>query len=322
MVVVIAILASITIVSYNGISKRAKDSAIQSNLSNGIQKLELFKLNDGSGVYPATLSAAGLNSFTNSGDTTYAYGVSSDYKSYCLAMSQGGRTYYITSTVMNPKTGICNGAVGVPGTGDVAVDGSSSTPATNYSVFNTTVPDPNLKVYNDGNGSLKTGNRFYTNETSGIKVTGLRIYNPVGPDTTSAYLSADVTAYAYTHNWTGVNINGATTFAQSPVATKTYSGTRTAGTWTDILFDSPVTIAPKNAASGPVDYVTLAVQYAGGTYYVFTSTLYQFDSINSTTRPNTYLTLTQNIGRSVNTMASSDGDSYYGIDILFTPVTP
>ena len=51
-VVVIAILAAITIVSYTGISGRANDTAVQSDLSNMAQKLQLYYTENG--VYPDT----------------------------------------------------------------------------------------------------------------------------------------------------------------------------------------------------------------------------------------------------------------------------
>jgi len=321
-VVVIAILAAITIVSYNGITKNARNSAIQSTLSQGIQKLELYKLNEGAGSYPATLSSAGLDSLATTGDTVYTYGVSLDSKSYCLALSQGGRTYYITSEIMNPKTGICNGAVGVAGTGDVAVDGTSSTPITSYNIFNSSAPgsgSPAPSVGTDGGGALKVGNRFYTTEPSGIKVTGLRIYNPAS--SSAPFLSAGITAYAYMLDWTGSTISGTTTFATSPVATKTFSGTRTAGTWTDISFSSPITLPAISNASGVADLITLAVQFAGGTYYVYAPSDPSIYT-QSTTRPKTYLSETPYVGRGVNTESSGAVDAHYGIDIIYTPVTP
>jgi len=317
-VVVIAILAAITIVSYNGISKNAKNSAIQSSLEQASKKIEMYKIEDPSGLYPASLSAAGLT-LASSGDTLYVYSVSSDNKLYCLGSSQGGRTYYVSSTTSSPKPGVCNTTTGVPGTGDVATDGANTAAAPSYSIFGSTPPGAGT-VQNDGNGSLKIGNRFYTTEPSGINVTGLRIYNPASSDST--FLSLGVTAYAYTHNWTGSTITSLTTFSQTPVATKTYSGTRTAGTFTDILFDNPITIAPKNTSSGPVDYITLAVQYAGGNHYIYFPGLNQFESVESSSRPNNFLSLTQNIGRGVNTMITAETDYYYGIDMIYTPVTP
>ena len=316
----IAILAAITIVSYNGITKRAKDAAIQNTLSQATQKLELAKLNDDAGVYPASMSAAGLDGFTSGSGTTYTYGVSSDGKTFCMAMSKDGRTYYITSAVLNPKTGICNGAVGVPGTGDVATDGSSSTPVVSYSIFNNSAPGTGQTIYTDGGGSLRLGNRFYTTENSGIKVTGLRIYNPSNADST--FLSLGVTAYAYTHNWTGSDVSSTATFSQTPAATKAFSGTRTAGTWTDIVFDNPVTISKITNASGPVDLITLAIQFAGGNHYVFISGTDQYNPIGSTTRPGTYLSETPYVGRGAISVSTTAVDAFYGIDIIYTPVTP
>lgn len=54
-VVVIAILAAITIVSYNGITAQANTSAAQSTASTLIKKAELYASAEGN--YPATLSA-------------------------------------------------------------------------------------------------------------------------------------------------------------------------------------------------------------------------------------------------------------------------
>jgi len=327
-VVVIAILAAITIIAYNGITKRANDSSIQSTLSQAAQKIEMYKTNNDGTLYPSTLTAAGLDNLTNTGGRTYAYSISSDSTQFCLALSQSGRTYYASNISLSPKTGICTAGVGVQGTGDVATDGSSSpTAQPTYSIFDGQVPF-SPKMYGDGGGSLKIGNRFYTTENSGIKVTGLRVYNPTVYDASSspsAALSPSITAWAYTHDWLGATINGGTTFAQSPVATKTYSGTRTAGTWTDIMFDSPITLAKINSAAGPADLITIAIQYAGGNNYVFATGLPgpdTLDSRQSTARPGTYLAEHWALGRGVITLNSGEVNSYYGIDIIYVPVTP
>ena len=330
-VVVIAILAAITIVAYNGITKRANDSSIQSTLSQAVQKIESYKINNDGTLYPPTLTAAGLENLTNTDGRTYAYSISSDSTQFCLALSQSGRTYYSSNISLSPKTGICTAGVGVPGSGDVAVDGSSTPTAppaaVTYSIFDGQVPFT-PKMYGDGGGSLKIGNRFYTTENSGINVTGLRVYNPTVYDASSSpssALSPTITAWAYTHDWVGSVINSGATFAQSPVATKTYSGTRTAGTWTDIMFDTPITLAKINSASGPADLITIAIQYAGGNNYVFATGLPGPDGLDgrqSTARPGTYLSEHYAIGRGVISLSSGEVNSHYGIDILYTPVMP
>ncbi len=50
-VVVIAILATITIVAYNGIQNRAHDTSIQSDLKNIANKFEMYR-HENEGVYP------------------------------------------------------------------------------------------------------------------------------------------------------------------------------------------------------------------------------------------------------------------------------
>jgi len=326
-VVVIAILASITIVSYNGVTKSAKNSAIQGILSQAVQKLELAKMNSATDTYPASLSDAGLD-LVSSGDTLYTYAPSSDSKLFCLASSRSGRTYYITSTIQTPKPGICNASVGVAGTGDVATDGASSggtatAPAVaTYSIFNGQTPSTTQLVYSDGGGSLKIGDRFYTTNTNGISIKGLRIYNPsAASGADSTFLSLNVTAYAYLNDWTGSNITRDTTFGSSPVATQSYSGTRTAGSWTDIMFSTPFTLPKISVASGTPDALTLAIQYAGGNHYVFvTPSPNNSAFMESTVQPGIYLAEGSGVGRGVNTLVNGSDNSYYGIDLIFSTI--
>jgi general secretion pathway protein G len=53
-IVVIAILAAITIVAYNGIQDRARATALQSDLTNAKKKLILYQVDEGQ--YPASMS--------------------------------------------------------------------------------------------------------------------------------------------------------------------------------------------------------------------------------------------------------------------------
>ncbi len=68
-VVVIAILAAITIVSYNGITNRANASAAASSAATVQKKAELYASDGPTGLYPANASAAVLTSAAPS--TTY-----------------------------------------------------------------------------------------------------------------------------------------------------------------------------------------------------------------------------------------------------------
>ena len=84
-IVVIAILAAITIVAYNGIQTRAQVSTIQSDLSAAAKKNELFKIDSATTSYPVNmteLQAAQLT-FSKSAYTWVLY--CTDATSYVLA---------------------------------------------------------------------------------------------------------------------------------------------------------------------------------------------------------------------------------------------
>lgn len=102
-VVVIAILAAITIVSFNGISKRATATSLQSDLRNSKSILEQGRVT--SGEYASTSS-----SLKPSNGTTFEYSVdnSAEAKSFCLTATSGSTSYYI-DTNSTPQQGACPG---------------------------------------------------------------------------------------------------------------------------------------------------------------------------------------------------------------------
>ena len=105
-IVVIAILAAISIVAYNGIQERARSSAASSAASQAAKKLALYQVDNGS--YPATgnLSSAGIS---NSNGTYYQYTGSGS--NYCLTASVSGTSYNISTTNQAPQAGACSGQV-------------------------------------------------------------------------------------------------------------------------------------------------------------------------------------------------------------------
>lgn len=109
-VVVIAILAAITIVAYNGIQNRAYDSSVQSDLANIAKQYEIYKNQTSADVYPH-------NALLNDGMAfkikinKNAYHASSSYQllnctsaampgsDYALlAVSKSGKRLYVSST--------------------------------------------------------------------------------------------------------------------------------------------------------------------------------------------------------------------------------
>ena len=102
-VVVIAILAAITIVSYNGISDRAAQTALQAEIRNATQKLSLYGV-DGTTEFPATLAEAGIKSDKN---TTYQYTTGSG--TFNLTASAGKYSYNTSNTDLTPMNGMYSG---------------------------------------------------------------------------------------------------------------------------------------------------------------------------------------------------------------------
>ena len=86
-VVVVAILAAITIVSYNGISRKATESAIKSDLNTAAKQLNIAKVESGS--YPSN-----TNGIKTSGGAEYAYSATDD--TFCLSATKGAIAFKIT----------------------------------------------------------------------------------------------------------------------------------------------------------------------------------------------------------------------------------
>ncbi len=121
-VVVIAILAAITIVAYNGIQNRAKDSASLSNAQQTGKKITAHALLN-SETLPEELADAGI---TNSGDLTYQYTRNTTVtpNTFCLTATSSGTSAHVagtTSSVKNAVPGPCAGHTGTAPT--VAADG-------------------------------------------------------------------------------------------------------------------------------------------------------------------------------------------------------
>jgi len=104
-IVIIAVLAAITIVAFNGIQARARASAVSAALNQASKKLELYSIDNGG--YPAALADAGV---TNANDITYQYTAgTAPSVTYCTTATQGTTSYYISDTTKTPTQGGCPG---------------------------------------------------------------------------------------------------------------------------------------------------------------------------------------------------------------------
>lgn len=105
-IVIIGILAAIIFLAYTGISQKAIDTSLQSDLKNASTILELDKSNDD--FYPSTSGSANNNKGLKASSDTilnYAYNIADN--SYCLTATKNGRSYYINSADRTPKQGSC-----------------------------------------------------------------------------------------------------------------------------------------------------------------------------------------------------------------------
>jgi prepilin-type N-terminal cleavage/methylation domain-containing protein len=115
-IVVIAILAAITIVAYNGIQQKATAASLTSDLDNASKLLKLYQV-DNSG-YPLTndcSASPAANSIclkSSSGTTYTAFQTSnaSNPQTFCLTALNKGVNYRITSDG-TPESGTCSGVL-------------------------------------------------------------------------------------------------------------------------------------------------------------------------------------------------------------------
>jgi len=151
-IVVIAILAAISIVAYNGIQQRARASEANSALAQAKKKLELYKVDNGSYPTSGNLASAGIAST----DVDYQY--TSNGTTYCITGTAGNVSYKASDST-NPTQGGCSGH----GQGGVAaVTNLSTNPSAESS----------LSSYSGPNGStLALSTARAKNGSSSILVT-------------------------------------------------------------------------------------------------------------------------------------------------------
>ena len=112
-VVVIAILAAITIVAFNGVQNRAKASAVQQSLAQAQKKVALWKAANND-LLPNTLTDAD-STLTAS---TWTYQRYDQNTQYCVSNSVGGISYYSLSTQSGQYfSGVCSDPATIDGAG-------------------------------------------------------------------------------------------------------------------------------------------------------------------------------------------------------------
>lgn len=102
-IVVIAILATVTIIGYNGVSQQARASAVQSDLAQAVRKIELAKVEGGLGLYPTDLPGG----ITSSAGSTFVYSYDPTLNRFCVTTSIGDTAYYASTSDKSPREGRC-----------------------------------------------------------------------------------------------------------------------------------------------------------------------------------------------------------------------
>lgn len=102
-IVVIGILAAITIVSYTGISQKAKEVSLQSDLDNSAKLIKLFQVTEPSGNYPTANNCPSPGAteicLKASGTNTYSYSPlnASNPKTFTLDATNSTTKYRVTN---------------------------------------------------------------------------------------------------------------------------------------------------------------------------------------------------------------------------------
>jgi len=182
-VVVIAILAAITIVAYNGIRDRADESAAKTELSQAATKLASNKVLDG-GLYAADWATAQSQGVNFSSGTTVGY--FSNTTSYCLQVAKNGKNYFITSSNITAQAGDCG------------VDGAVLWMSMNGSANDAILTTRGISV--DGT-ALTVGQNGVSNGAYALDSSSLIAISPYYPTSTSQVFSVSVWAKGDASTW-------------------------------------------------------------------------------------------------------------------------
>lgn len=105
-IVVIAILASITVIVYRVVLTNSRSQAVSSDLQETNAKITRYRSDKG--TYPPDQTEFNtLQKSNTSGDTTLTYTFNNTTRQYCLAATGHGVTFHLQSTNPKVESGPC-----------------------------------------------------------------------------------------------------------------------------------------------------------------------------------------------------------------------
>ena len=227
-IVVIAVLAAITIVAYNGIQRRAAETLLVSDLTQASKTMEITKTSSGTESYPeVTKSDGAAQGLKSSGGVTFQ--LTSDKTSYCIT----GTTDYnvaphmVTSDNRKPREGVCPGHdagnVDLPATAASCfkMSGSMVTDYYDHEGNDKAKPEcPRSVVIPDSVTSIGQSSFYYKQLTSVVipssvtsigetafmsnKLTTVTIPDSVTSIGSMAFAINTITSFTYSHSMTSI----------------------------------------------------------------------------------------------------------------------
>ena len=268
-IAVIAILATVTIVAYNGVQQNAHQSALLSDLDNSAA-IMARDLND-NGAYATSVTAAdGGNGLPTNSGTTYQYTVnnSASPPTFCLTGTNSNISYYINNNLDTPTKGACpgDGVNGVPpitnlSTNPRALSGAGGWTSNNSTIYPVTT---GVAVTGQPNGITTAAMSQLAAGQSNASVLSIYNIDNMGNSTTSRTVGA----------WVYVSASGYQAYIYAP--TPTYVAL-SPNTWTYVQSSSPITgwamvaVTKISGLAGSSDYA-----YATGSMVVAGSGSYNF----------------------------------------------
>ena len=225
-IVVIGILAAITIVAFNGVQNRAKQTAAQSALTQANKKILAYAAQN-SDQYPPDLASADI---TNSDGLQYSYNNTTSPRTYGLTATNGIYSYYVSNTVTQPALGgyVGHGQGGNPAVTNMIPNPSFEVSTTGYGPNNasSTIARSTTLAY-VGAASLLVQSQNTTNGYNGVNMAVPVVAGKTYTFSAWVYLNS-----AYSTNGVAATSNGmGTTVKQGNFVSTTGSWQRTSVTF-------------------------------------------------------------------------------------------